>query len=155
MSWASGAVSLSPHLFAIYVPLDPALLLSSHFFFFPFSKSLQSRILLWHSQPHLESEAIQELLLRLAVDTEGPWCCGSNPQVPPGSPAGKISSSGAFSTCPWEENFSGVSYINVFLLIKSWRWWNCPILMVLHLPHWMEERDQMHSSASIFMSGVG
>lgn len=27
--------------------------------------------------------------------------------------------------------------------------------MVLHLPHWMEETGQVHSSVSIFTSGVG
>lgn len=94
MSWASRAVPLSPPISVIYVPLDPTLLLSS-LFFSPSSKSLQPRVLLWHSQPHLEPEAIQELLLRLAVDAEGARCCGSHSQVPPGSPAGKVCSSGA------------------------------------------------------------
>lgn len=117
VSWVSRALSLSPDIFVIYIPLPSHSLLSSFFFFF-FSKSLQPRVLLWHSKPHPEPEAIQELLLHLAVDAEGTWCCGSYPQVSSGSQAGKGCSPGA---CFWGEDL-GSSSISVSQMIKSCSW---------------------------------
>lgn len=130
------------------IPLFTFLLL-----FFSFSKSLQPRVLLWYSQPHLEPEAIQELLLHLAVDTEGAWCCGSHPQVSPGSQAGKVCSSGA-SVRALGKRTSESSSINASLLIKSCSWGNCQTLIDLCLPRWMGETGWVHSSVFI-KSGVG